>query len=91
MAYLKAKGYQQLTSLASATTLTVPAGTSVALIQAEAQDVRWRDDGTNPTATVGMILSAGQTLLYDAADLAIIAFIQTAASAKVNVTYLGAS
>lgn len=91
MAYLKAKGYQQLTNLASATTLTVPAGTSVALIQAEAQDVRWRDDGTNPTATVGMILSAGQTLLYDAADLAIIAFIQTAASAKVNVTYLGAS
>lgn len=89
--YLKAKGYQQITSLATSVALTVPVGTSLALIQAQAQDVRWRDDGTDPTATVGMILSAGQTLEYDAADLAVVEFIQTAASATLNISYYGRS
>lgn len=87
--YAKAKGYQQLTSLAAATALTVPAGTSFALINAETQDVRWRDDGTDPSATVGMLIAAGSTLQYEAADLAIIKFIQTAASAKLNISYYG--
>jgi hypothetical protein len=61
----------------------------MALVQAEAQDVRWRDDGTNPTATVGMILSSGQVLKYDSATIASVKFIQVAASAKLNVSYYG--
>lgn len=89
--YAKAKGYQQLTSLAAATALTIPAGTSFAMLNAETQDVRWRDDGTDPTATVGMLIAAGATLTYEAADLAVMKFIQSAASAKLNISYYGRS
>ena len=87
--YLKAKGYQQITSLSSATALTVPAGTSVAVIQVQTQNVRWRDDGTDPTTTVGMLLLAGQTLEYFAADVAVVKFIEVTASAALNVSYYG--
>jgi hypothetical protein len=86
---LKAKGYQQITSLASSTALTVPDGTCLALIQAQGQDVRWRDDGTDPTATVGMLLSAGESMEYDVADVAVVEFIQVAATAILNVSYYG--
>lgn len=86
---LDALGYQQITSLSSSTGLTVPAGTEMALVQAESQNVRWRDDGTDPTATVGMILMAGATLEYDAAQLAVVEFIEAAASAKLNISYYG--
>ena len=87
-------GYQQITSLSSATKLTVPqkdlsglAGTPrIAIITAEAQGVRWRDDGVAPTSTVGMPLAAGVTLQYDG-DLTKIRFIEQTASAKINVTY----
>lgn len=86
---LSALGYEQITSLSIAATLTVPAGTQMALVQAESQNVRWRDDGTNPTTTVGMRLGAGETLEYTAAQLAVVAFIEEAASAKLNVSYYG--
>lgn len=89
MAALSALGYEQVTSLSSAAGLTIPAGCELALVQAESQNVRWRDDGTNPTATVGMILMAGATLQYDAAQLGRLKFIETAASAKLNVSYYG--
>jgi hypothetical protein len=87
-------GYQQITSLSSATGLTIPqqdlnglAGSPrIAIITAEAQGVRWRDDGVAPTATVGMPLAAGATLQYDG-DLTKIKFIEQTASAKLNISY----
>jgi hypothetical protein len=87
-------GYQQITDLSGATFLTVPtknlsglAGTpSIALITPEAQAVRWRDDGVNPTATVGMPLAVGVTLQYDG-DLTLIKFIEQAGGAKLNISY----
>jgi len=79
-------GYEQVTSLSSATGLTVPDGTSLVLAQAETQSVRWRDDGTNPSATVGMIIAAGDVLSYTG-DAKSLKFIETAASAKLNVSY----
>lgn len=88
-------GYQQLDSLSSATGLLVPSRdptsgmttkANFALIVAEAQDVRWRDDGTAPTATIGMLLKTGVIFQYDG-DLSKIKFIETAGSAKVNVSY----
>lgn len=87
-------GYQQITSLSSATGLTVPqkdlqglAGTPrIAIITPEAQAVRWRDDGVAPTATVGMPLAAGVTLQYDG-DLSQIQFIEQASGAVLNITY----
>lgn len=87
-------GYQQITSLSSATGLTVPAtdvtglvGSPVtAYIRCETQGVRWRDDGTAPTASVGFPLSPGDVLMYDG-DLKKIKFIEQAASSKINVVY----
>lgn len=87
-------GYQQITSLSSSTGLTVPTKDlnglsckpSIAIITPETQGVRWRDDDTAPTSTVGMPLAAGVTLQYDG-DLTKIKFIEQAASAKLNITY----
>jgi len=87
-------GYQQITSLSAAAGLTVPARDAngslqqptFALIVAETQGVRWRDDGTNPTASVGMPLAVGVPLQYDG-DLSKIKFIEQAASAKLNISY----
>ena len=79
-------GYQQITSLSSSTALTVPQDATRALIQAESQQVRWRDDGTAPTASVGMTLDAGSTLAYTG-NLAAIRLIEVSASAKLNVSY----
>lgn len=79
-------GYQQITDLSSAVGLTIPSGTTLALIVPETQNVRWRDDGTNPTSTVGMPIYIGASLSYDG-DLNKIKFIQEAASAKLNISY----
>lgn len=45
----------------------IPTGTSLALIQAEGQDFRWRADGTDPDATTGMLLAEGDVLEIDSA------------------------
>lgn len=79
-------GYQQITSLSAATGLTAPAGATRAVIIAESQGVRWRDDGTDPTASVGMILPVLVTLSYDG-DFSRIKFIEQVAGAKLNVSY----
>lgn len=84
-----ALGYQQITSLSSATALTIPAGTTLAVIRCETQSVRWRDDGTNPTATVGMLMLAADSPLYYTGQLPLIKFIEATASAKLNISYYG--
>lgn len=80
------RGYQQITSLVAAAGLTVPSGAILAIIQCESQNVRWRDDGTDPTATVGMDLATDETFIYTG-DLSTIKFIEKAASAKLNISY----
>jgi hypothetical protein len=80
-----ANGYQQISPVA-ATALTVPAGTVEAFIICHGQAVRWRDDGTNPTSTVGVYLPADVPFPY-IANLPSIKFIQTAASATCDVSY----
>lgn len=88
-------GYQQITSLSASTGLTVPdkdpstglsAKANFALITAEAQALRWRDDGVAPTATVGMPLAVGVTLQYDG-DLSKIRFIEQVGGGIVNISY----
>lgn len=86
---MKALGYQQITSLSAATGLTIPAGASLAICTPETQAVRWRDDGTNPTATVGYPLPVGAELRFDAAQMGAVKFIEQTASAKLNVCYYG--
>lgn len=85
----KPLGYVQLTSLGSAVGFTdaqIPAAARFALIQAESQIVRWRDDGVDPSATVGMTIAAAATLAYSG-DLTAIRFIEATASAKLNVVF----
>jgi len=82
----KPLGYQQIVGLVASTALTVPAGATLALVVTEAQAVRWRDDGTAPTATIGMSLVIGALLEYGG-SLAALRFIQQAATATLNVSY----
>lgn len=87
-------GYQQITSLSSATKLTVPQTTPngsnmkpvFAIITPEGQAVRWRDDRTAPTASVGMPLAVGVSLQYDG-NIQDITFIEQVAGAKLNISY----
>lgn len=87
-------GYQQITNLSASAGLTVPTVTPeglngkpvFALIIAEGAPVRWRDDNTAPTASVGMPLAVGVPLQYDG-DLSKIRFIEQSASAKLNISY----
>lgn len=84
-------GYQQITSLSASTALTVPTGgdgqvATLVVIRVETQGVRWRDDGTAPTSSVGMPLTAGDTFTYSG-DLSRLRFIEQTASAKINATY----
>ena len=76
---------QQLTSLAAATNLTPPLGSTHAIIQCEGASVRWWPNST-PTATVGHLLTADTYLMYDY-DLASIQFIQASSGAILNVSY----
>ena len=89
-------GYQQIVGLAASTALTVPtanltgsaqATPKLALLQAESQNIRWRDDGTAPTASIGMILNAGADPYPFDGDLSKIRFIQVGATATLNVSY----
>lgn len=83
-------GYQQITSLSAAANLTIPTAcaqsATLAVITAEAQAVRYRDDGTSPTASVGMPLAVGAALSYEG-TLSAIQFIEQTSSAKLNISY----
>ena len=81
-------GYQQLNTLSSAIGFTVPEGARLAICIAEDQAVRWRDDGTDPSATVGMKIIDGGQLSYSG-NLSKIKFIEIVAGAELNVTYFG--
>ena len=92
--YRRVLGYQQISSatLAAATKLTLPTAVpggpaAYGVIQNNGTSgVRWRDDGTAPTAAVGMLLPAGSELDYSG-DLALIQFIEVAAGAVLDVNF----
>lgn len=58
----------------------------MAIIQAEGGEIRFRDDGTSPTAAVGMIVASGDSIQYPG-DLSAFEFIETGAITAVNITY----
>src|SRR5258708_24301896 len=92
-------GYQQILTgaLGSAVGLTIPTTTTppptsfttqippgFAIVQnTGTASARWRDDGTPPTATVGMLLVAGAELDY-VGDVTKIQFIQAAGGAQLE-------
>lgn len=79
-------GYQQL-PCNTAQPLTVPADAQVALIRAEAQALRWRDDGTAPTATVGVPMLVADAPLEFSGNLAALQVIAQVAGGIANIAY----
>lgn len=80
-------GYEQLACNASTPlTAAANAGGNVAVIKAEVQAVRWRDDGTPPTAAVGFPLAVGEIYEYRG-DLAKFRVIAQVAGGLLNVSY----
>ncbi len=88
----KPLGYQRITVLsASAGFSNVPDGAELVIVTAETQAVRWRDDGTPPTATIGYPLPLNAELQYSGGKAAIEAlrFIEQAASATLHACFYG--
>lgn len=53
--------------------------------------IRYRDDGTAPTATVGLHIPAGLTPFLYQGDLHKVLFISSGGNAELNVEYIGVS
>jgi len=87
-------GYQQITDLSAATRLVVPTTDANGLFQkpvyaiiiATGQSVRWRDDGTAPTATIGMPLLTNIPLDCGG-NVQKIRFIEQTGGAVLNISY----
>jgi hypothetical protein len=82
-------GYQQITSLSAATALTIPAGTGKVILRPATQAVRFRSDGTNPTASVGFPIPVGEKFELEISSLPAFRVIEQTASATLEVLYLG--
>lgn len=80
-------GYAQDTSISVASALPdIPTGATVAVIRVSTQAVRIRDDGTDPTASVGFPIAAGDTYTYEG-DLSALKIIESTAGAEIDVLY----
>jgi hypothetical protein len=88
---LVSKGYQQVTDLTTAVALAPPTGATMAVVQVNAGIVRYRRDGTSPTATVGVLMYAtGPAQSFTISDD--LEFIQNSGSTgSLNVEYYGSS
>jgi hypothetical protein len=84
-------GVVQLSAFSTATGLTdVPAGTATMVFSVEGEPVRYRDDGTAPTATVGVLLpvTTGEPYVYiSPIGIRSIQFIPTTGSATINAAF----
>lgn len=93
-ANMNPKGSQRLTTITSNTALTIPPGSSHALLQAETANVRF-DDGTDTatdlTATTGMLLVAGGQPFPYVGDLSKLRFRGVDNTAILNVLFYAQS
>ena len=67
----------------------IPDGTEFVEVAVRGQAVRWRGDGTNPTAAVGMPLPVGTTRFFTQQRLAAVRFIEQVAGAVLDCTFYG--
>lgn len=87
----KPKGFQSLTVSTTAVALTVPAGASRAVVKVIAQPVRFRDDGTDPTSSVGYSKVANDEFELVGPSMKDAKFIRSAGTdATLEVLYYGA-
>ena len=57
-------GYQQITPVTTPSTLTVPNAARLVVMCAETNNIRYRDDGVAPTATVGQPIFSSTCIQY---------------------------
>lgn len=79
-------GYQAIAPTTS-TALTVPDGATHCSITTAVQAVRYTDDGTVPTLTVGQLLPVGLAPMWYAGDLHKVLLFNAVAGALVKVLY----
>jgi hypothetical protein len=82
-------GYQQSTSLSTSAAVNlpnIPSNAASYLLSVESAGVRWRDDGTDPTSSVGQPVAAGQALCYGN-DPHSVRIIGQTGTPTINVTY----
>ena len=84
--YKSAGAAQMGLSVAGATGLTAPSGATIAQICVENANVRYRDDGTAPTASSGMPVAAGACFAYSG-PLSVVQFIAQSGSPILDVSY----
>lgn len=81
-------GFQRIVTNSTAVALnsTVRAAATVLDITVDTQSVRYRADGTAPTATTGILLASGQTYRLDGFNgTSVLKFARVAAGAIINV------
>lgn len=90
---LKPKGIQNITidNTSGGVGLTVPPMAMRAVLTVEAQPLRWTDNGTAPTTTVGILELAGSRFELYGKDsmLAFRAIRTTGTSSAIGISYYG--
>jgi len=85
-------GFEQITVSTTAVALTVPRGSELAVVVVEDADLRYRDDSTDPTASVGTLLKQDASLVVCTKALDRIKFIRDGGTdSLINVNYYGRS
>lgn len=86
-----------LTTAAAASPVTslitdIPTGARLAVMTVDVANVRWMDDGQNPTTSVGLLIIAATATLFPApfqysGDLSAIKFTAASGSPLINVSF----
>lgn len=74
-------------SSASLTSGGIPFGATMAFLQAETADIRYRDDGAAPTASIGNIVVHGTGALFYTGTLTSLQFILLSGSPLLNIAF----
>jgi hypothetical protein len=82
------KGFQQLIVTNTVVgALTIPDGTEYAAMSVDDQNIRYRDDGNDPTVAIGLRMAAGLPAEVYPGPLADFRPIAEASTAKINISY----
>lgn len=82
-------GTEALTVSSVAVSLTLPRGAEMAVVSLETANIRYKDDGTSPTASVGVLLAPGGLLIICPGSIGTIKFIAQTSDALLNIAYYG--
>jgi hypothetical protein len=81
------QGYEQITNLTTAVGFSsIPGAAKYAFVTVSGANVRYRDDGTAPTSSLGMPVPVGSQLQYSG-TLSAIEFIQESTGAVLDIAF----